>query len=678
MIGVSNVKEESNRLQKTLKQVDELTNTLEQTPRYRGEDFTQQVLEDRRELQREALKSAKVEPYFGRLDFKEWEQKESKPLYIGKVGVHDDVTGNPLVVDWRAPVSSLFYSFSGSEDDVYYVSPEGVVEGEIQLKRNIVIRSRSLQRVVDSYVEGQETSGGDEFLLYKLGEQKDNKLKDIVSTIQAEQNAIIRHALKEPLIIQGSAGSGKTTVALHRLAFLLYEYREQLKAERMIIFAPNAMFLDYISHVLPELGVGEITQRTFVDWAIAEIGQSATAQSLSERMENQFEQTVSEDLQVEQKQKGSLEFKERLEQFIESEVESGIPKGDFLAWDGKVLEQQTIRTWIETDFAASAPLKKRERLQARMKRWLEIEVKWFEDAKEQKIVKTEALKRLRAFMSTWKLPNYIKLYITFLQLEQLKVSATLRKKQLAYEDIAPVLFIHQQMRGIEREDRFDHIVIDEAQDSSPFMIAVLKERTRQGGFTILGDLAQGIHGNEGVSTWAAIQEAFPNKEVSYVQMERSYRSTMEIIEFSNKILAQLKSGPALAKAVFRSGKKVAVECQPIAHLLEWIQLNNEAETAAILTRTKEESMAVYEQLTKAGVELTHLQANDRTYQGGLSVMPVYLAKGFEFDSVLLTNVSEKNYPDDELHKKLLYVGCTRALHDLSLWYTDHPSPLIEK
>ncbi|GAF20308.1 UvrD/Rep helicase family protein [Bacillus sp. JCM 19046] len=673
---MSNVKEELARLERTLNQVDDLADTLEQTPRYRGEDFTQQVLEDRRELQREVLKSATVEPYFGRLDFKEWEQNNGKALYIGKVGVHDEVTGDPLIVDWRAPVSSLFYSFSGSEDDVYYVSPEGVVEGEIQLKRNIVIRSRTLQRVVDSYVEGQEASGGDEFLLYKLGEQKDNKLKDIVSTIQAEQNAIIRHPLKEPLIIQGAAGSGKTTVALHRLAFLLYEYREQLKAERMIIFAPNAMFLDYISHVLPELGVGGITQRTFVDWAIAEVGQGITAQPLVERMENQFERSIPAQVEKEQKQKGSLAFKAKLEQYMTESIAKSIPTNDFLAWDGKVLGNQTIQTWIEKDFAASPPLKKRERLLARMKRWIEIEVKWFDDLKEQKSMKSEALKRLRAYMSTWAMPNYIKLYTAFLKQEGMSVSAGLGKKQLAYEDIAPVLFIHQRMRGIEKEDRFDHIVIDEAQDSSPFMITVLKERTRQGGFTILGDLAQGIHGNEGISTWLAIQEAFSTKEIAYVQMERSYRSTMEIIQFSNTILAQLENGPSLAKPVFRSGKEVVVELQEKEHLKNWIARNNEAETAAILTRTKAESAEVYEQLSKAGVKLTHLQASDQTYRGGLSVMPIYLAKGFEFDSVLLLYVDEQNYPNDELHKKLLYVGCTRALHDLTLWYTKKPSPLL--
>ncbi|WP_054711711.1 hypothetical protein [Bacillus sp. JCM 19041] len=151
--------EEQRELKDSLEKIDDMAQVLENTPRYRGDDFTQQVLEDRREHQRESLRSAKVEPYFGRLDFKEWDQEKEKALYIGKVGVHDEESGEPLVVDWRAPVSSLFYSFSGSEDDVYYDSPEGIVEGEILLKRNLVVRSRELQRVVDSYTEGQENVG---------------------------------------------------------------------------------------------------------------------------------------------------------------------------------------------------------------------------------------------------------------------------------------------------------------------------------------------------------------------------------------------------------------------------------------------------------------------------------------------------------------------------------------
>ncbi|MGN7309216.1 HelD family protein, partial [Bacillus subtilis] len=189
----------------------------------------------------------------------------------------EEVGEHPLVIDWRAPVASLFYSFTGGEASATYEAPEGLIEGLVYLKRNVVIRQRILERVADTYNrDSDQPAVSDEFLVYRLGENKDNKLRDIVSTIQAEQDQIIRAARNTALIIQGVAGSGKTTVALHRLAFLLYQYKEQVSAEKMVIFAPNHMFLDYISDVLPELGVGDIQQRTFPDWAMNLLGLDQT------------------------------------------------------------------------------------------------------------------------------------------------------------------------------------------------------------------------------------------------------------------------------------------------------------------------------------------------------------------------------------------------------------------
>ena len=261
--------EELRQLEQTNKEIDKQLERLRATPVYYGPDLTEQALEVIRENSRHNLAKAIDEPYFGRLDFEETGTGSPLPLYIGKSGVEDERTGQLLVIDWRAPVASLFYSFTGGLDPASYESPDGLIDGLVYLKRNLVVRKQILQRVVDTYDRNEDSlSVGDEFLLYRLGENKDNKLRDIVSTIQAEQDRIIRAAKNTALIIQGVAGSGKTTVALHRLAFLLYQYREQVRAERMIIFAPNSMFLDYISGVLPELGVGNIQQSTFTDWAL--------------------------------------------------------------------------------------------------------------------------------------------------------------------------------------------------------------------------------------------------------------------------------------------------------------------------------------------------------------------------------------------------------------------------
>lgn len=668
--------EEERVLHHALTKIDSMYERLSKVPIYRGDDFTQQVLEGQRHSLRESLKSAKVEPYFARLDFLDFEDPTKKVLYIGKVGIHDEEEDEPLVIDWRAPVASLFYSFNGSEDDVYYDSPEGIVEGEIKLKRNVVIRSRELKRVVDSYVEGQDGSGGDEFLLYKLGEQKDNKLKDIVSTIQTEQNTIIRADVRKALVIQGAAGSGKTTVALHRLAFLLYEYREKLRAERMMIFAPNAMFLDYIAQVLPELGVGNIRQSTYVSWGMTILNDTYSVESTTDRMFTRFEGSESQEKQKEIIVKGSLSFRRQLKTHLDHVLVSTLPNKDFIPWSSKSIPQKTILKWIQEDFSNSAPVKQRERLQARLKRWVEIEVKAYEDEKERKSYKAEGLKAVRAYMNGWKKPNVLKIYERFLIEQGLNRSKDLQSGLLAHEDLAPILFIHQELHGIEKESRFDHLVLDEAQDLSPFTLSILKDNTRAGGLTILGDLAQGIHGEEGILSWDSFVEVLDHK-VAYVQMEKSYRSTMEIIDYSNHILQKVSNHPPTAKPVFRSGEPVQVMRETSEALFKWLERVQDYESAAILCRSIAESEKIYQQLVDTPIEVTLIRANDKTYKGGVSILPIYLAKGFEFDAVHILNVTPEFYPNDDMHCKLLYVGCTRALHSLTLSYPTIASEIIQ-
>ncbi len=260
-------------------------------------------------------------------------------------------TMKPIIIDWRAPVASMFYSFTGGEELAFYQSPDGLVEGDVYLKRNISIRKRELERVVDTYVKGNEdVSHADDFLLYRLGENKDNKLKDIVSTIQSEQNDIIRAERNLPLLIQGVAGSGKTTIALHRLAFLIYEYREQLEAERMIVFAPNSLFLDYISSVLPELGVGNISQTTFPDWALRTLDDSVKLKQTEEKLKEAFSINRDEEKVMLGKLKGTLEFKffieERMIQF-ENEL---IPTSDFEAWDKAIIPVEDIKKWMQVEY----------------------------------------------------------------------------------------------------------------------------------------------------------------------------------------------------------------------------------------------------------------------------------------------------------------------------------------
>lgn len=681
---------ELEKMKQTLHSMDKQLEKLENTPVYYGSDIKEQALEHQRETNRKNLRIAAQEPYFGRLDFQEDGQANINPIYIGKVGLSDEKTIQPIVIDWRAPVASMFYSFTGGDDLAYYHSPDGLIEGEIYLKRNIAIRKRSLERVVDTYVKGgEDTPLTDDFLLYRLGENKDNKLKDIVSTIQAEQNDIIRAEKNMPLIIQGVAGSGKTTVALHRLAFLIYQYREQLKAERMIVFAPNSLFLDYISSVLPELGVGAIQQTTFQEWALLTLDDTVTLKSTKEKLEQAFSIERDESKVMLGKRKGAMEFQRFIKESLAQFEKTLLPLKDFEAWDHAVIKVSDIQHWIHTEYKHYPIAKRRERVIGRMKRWIEMELKKIEETNEKKLLKKEATKRLSAYIKYWPKMSALSFYTSLMKqsnitnvLPDVLVQETIkncRKKEIQSEDLAPLIYIHHQLEGITPGQKFHHVVIDEAQDFSPFQIFILKEVTLGNSFTILGDLSQAIYDYQGIDDWNDFAQIFQN--TTYYELTRSYRSTKEIIEFANDIIRSANIPVGLANPVFRSGEKVKVistedQSSAIFHALQNMR-KSDVKTIAVVTRTEEACREMYENLKEKGLHVHMIEANQSKYEGGISVVPVYLAKGLEFDAVLLADVDDVHYKGTKHDAKLLYVACTRSLHDLWIFHSGTCSPLIQ-
>ncbi|EJQ45063.1 helicase UvrD [Bacillus mycoides] len=682
---------ELQKMKDTLSTMDDQLEQLEKIPVYYGEDFKEQILESMRESNRQSLRIGVHEPYFGRLDFQEDGKEDVMPIYIGKVGVSDKDTMKPIVIDWRAPVASMFYSFTGGDELAFYHSPDGLVEGDVYLKRNISIRKRELERVVDTYVKGNEdVSHADDFLLYRLGENKDNKLKDIVSTIQSEQNDIIRAERNLPLLIQGVAGSGKTTIALHRLAFLIYEYREQLEAERMIVFAPNSLFLDYISSVLPELGVGNISQTTFPDWALRTLDGSVKLKQTEEKMKEAFSINRDEKKVMLGKLKGTLEFKSFIEERMIQFEKELVPTKDFEAWDKAVIPVEDVKKWMQVEYKHYPLKKRRERLVGRMKRWIEIELKKFGETNEKKLLKKEATKRLSTYMNFWPKMSPLSLYSSMLKSKEIlevlpeelvqETEKNSRKKEVYVEDLPALIYIHHRITGIEIGQKFHHVVIDEAQDFSPFQVYVLKEITLGNSFTILGDLSQAIYDYQGIEDWNAFKEVF--QETGYYELTRSYRSTKEIIEFANEIIKNAEIPVGLATPVFRSGEDVKViraedQFTEIVKTLEHLQ-NEDVKTIAVIGRTDDECRDIYEKLTNAGLSVNVIEADQSKYEGGISVVPVYLAKGLEFDAVLLIDVDEEHYKNTKHDAKLLYVGCTRSLHDLWIFYSGEISPLIKR
>ncbi|EEL45301.1 UvrD/Rep helicase [Bacillus cereus Rock3-42] len=683
--------EELQKMKDTLRTMDDQLEQLEKIPVYYGDDFKEQILESMRESNRQNLRIGVQEPYFGRLDFQEDGKEEVMPIYIGKVGVSDKDTMKPIVIDWRAPVASMFYSFTGGDELAFYQSPDGLVEGDVYLKRNISIRKRELERVVDTYVKGNEdVSHADDFLLYRLGENKDNKLKDIVSTIQSEQNDIIRAERNLPLLIQGVAGSGKTTIALHRLAFLIYEYREQLEAERMIVFAPNSLFLDYISSVLPELGVGNISQTTFPDWALRTLDDSVKLKQTEDKLKEAFSIHRDERKVMLGKLKGTLEFKSFIEEQMVRIEKELVPTSNFEAWDKAVIPVEDIKKWMQVEYKHYPLKKRRERLVGRMKRWIEIELKKYGETNEKKLLKKEATKRLNTYMKFWPKMSALSLYSSILKSKEIievlpeelvkETEKNCRKKEVYVEDLPALIYIHHRITGIEIGQKFHHVVIDEAQDFSPFQVYVLKEITLGNSFTILGDLSQAIYDYQGIEDWSAFKEVL--QETGYYELTRSYRSTKEIIEFANEIIKNAEIPVGLAMPVFRSGEEVKVihtedQFTEILKTLKQLQ-NADVKTIAVIGRTDDECRDMYEKLTNAGLTVNVIEANQSKYEGGISVVPVYLAKGLEFDAVLLIDVDEEHYKNTKHDAKLLYVGCTRSLHDLWIFHSGEASPLIKK
>ncbi|WP_188881986.1 HelD family protein [Alicyclobacillus cellulosilyticus] len=691
----------------------------------------------------DALQRALQEPYFGRLDFAEGDQPIPERLYIGKRGILDPDSGDPIVIDWRAPVASMFYTFSGQQgqDRAGYMSPDGWVEGRIDRKRNIVIRQGKLQRVVDSYVRGEENLGvADEFLLYRLSEHRDHRLRDIVATIQAEQDRIIRADRNLAVVIQGVAGSGKTTVALHRLAYLLYQYADRMRPERMIIFAPNAMFVDYISEVLPELGVGGIQQTTFTRWALAKLGHQVRLRDPRERLARWFavqpDPALAEAYRV-LKYKGSPALREVLDQAVVEWTASAVPDVDFSPWAGEVLPAATIREWFYADYRHEPPLRRRDRVLARVKRWYETRIAEAEWSREEKAARRQqAANRYHAYASRWPdvtpwalyeallrkdsawtpnaaaaVPDWVAAYHRSLRGQgasgsrirraadteaaaatganqhkadrsrpALSAAGEARRPLVDAEDLAGILYLDVRLRGVRSDETFDHVVIDEAQDFSPLQIILLQQFCPQGSFTILGDLSQSIHSYQGIDDWEEFLRLFPAERRTFHKLDVSYRSTMEIIEFANQIAAGTP-GFVPARPVFRSGEPVRVE--PVAAEERYeraaaavARLQAEHTTIAVICRSDAACDEYARALAASGIPAHRIGAGDEHYEGGVSVLPVYLAKGLEFDAVLMVDVDESSYTADPLSAKLLFVGCTRALHQLWLQYSGRPSPLL--
>lgn len=669
-------------------------------------------------------------PYFGRVDFRENKsQKES--IYIGKQSVSSSQDGEEIVVDWRTPVADLYYSGTGGY--AYYNSPNGIIEGNLSLKRKFLFKEDNLEEIFDegineiivkSGLEGEDLV--DEFLKINLEESRGKKLKEVVATIQREQNDIIRWPKNLPIIVQGSAGSGKTTVALHRLAYLIYRYSDSIKGKDILVLAPNKLFLDYISDILPNLGVGEVNQTTFQDLALKNLKSRAKIKGKDEKLREIIEANDREKCNYivnSSKIKGTLTFKSIIDRYLALLEGASLDISDITV-EGYILfgKREIMRLYLKD--LKSYPINKRK---DEIKRYLSLKLKekiqllclqvdsdWdvkikevkreLEDCSERREklikvyserdsikdnIKNNSKKIMNEYFKKWRGITSKDIYYNLFKNEEYFEIATLGKipKELEKfmkeelennnekgvideDDLAPLMYINILLEGVAENDKYSHIVVDEAQDYNPFQIYLINSLTRGNSLTLVGDIAQGIYYYKGIKTWDDIVDRVFQKKATYIQLTQSYRSTVEIIDFANEALVSQNLNLKNAKPVLRHGEKPKViKCSSdkeaaikIKEIIDEI-IKNGKSSIAIITKTLDEGKKL-EKIIKKEIDLkiSLIKGSEKENNEDIIIIPSYLTKGLEFDATIVYDPSDKNYSDNILDKRLLYVSLTRALH----------------
>ncbi|MBY6798585.1 helicase [Clostridium botulinum] len=650
-----------------------------------------------------------LSPYFGRMEFIENGEEKAEKYYIGISNLIND-NYDFLVYDWRAPVSSMFYDYEIGEAN--YKCPEGRVNGKLTLKRQYKINNGEIKYMFDSNLKID-----DEVLQDILGKSTDSKMNAIVTTIQREQNKVIRNEEYKNLIVQGPAGSGKTSVALHRIAYLLYKHRDKISPQNIVIFSPNDIFNDYISNVLPQLGEDNMCQTTFKEYMHKALGNGLIKENYSEMMEYIL---VSKKNGVYEKRinnikfKSSMEFMDILKAYVGYLEKMDRNFTDITFRGDLIISSKDIEELFFKDYV-KLPLKRRlQKIRRRILFLMEpYEKHWVKEESEElknsgnyidnveimersiNIVKDEIKDIYHKInrMTDFDLVDvYKKLFENlefFLKksnneyyeknIDEIKnyTLEILRIGKLNYEDQPPLLYLKGALGDLPKTSEIKYVIIDEAQDYTPLQYEIFSQLFNHANMTILGDLHQSINPFMNVGDYSNISNVFPKDNTCIINLTKSYRSTMEITEFSRRILNKKITD----QWVERSGDKPLVLGFPNEEaikerLLKDIKIYKEKgyKSIGIITRTIKEAQEVHSFL-KDKIHVKAIMKDDDEYVSDTLVIPAYLAKGLEFDVVLIYNAGDENYSCEE-ERLLLYTACTRALHLLCIYYSGKVTSLL--
>ncbi|WP_205668632.1 RNA polymerase recycling motor HelD [Ammoniphilus sp. CFH 90114] len=694
---------------------------------------------ERRHLQSEkqlkTLLRLQQSPYFGRVEVQEEGVEGAEQVYIGVASFMDEDDLEFLVYDWRAPISSLYYDFLPGP--VSYDTPGGIIHGTMKGKRQYIIRNGSLISLFDTGV-----TIGDELLQEVLGKQQaDAQMKSIVATIQREQNEVIRNERSRLLVVQGAAGSGKTSAALQRVAYLLYRYRGKLSSDQIVLFSPNRLFNSYVSTVLPELGEENMQQTTFQDYLEHRLGEAFELEDPLTQMEyvltSKTEEGYAARIQGIQF-KASTQFLQLLNQYVSFLEQEGLIFKDILFHDEVLLSAERLKEqFYSLDSSVSIPnrltqltewiekeLKVKERSE-REKSWVEDEMQllgqeayqWaYKELKKQEksmedrfddfdreqelLAKRIVEKHFKPIYTLIRRLNFIDITAMYHQLfmdqamlrqaaPDLELPVTwveickhtvemLEKNVLRQEDATPYLYLKERIEGFQTNPSIRHVFIDEAQDYSAFQFAFIRKLFPHSKMTVLGDWNQAIYTHsQNQDALASLYSLFPEEQTEQVVLRRTYRSTRAIVEFTRELLLNGEGiEPFNREGLPPTCTQVATREELVQRLFEQIQLLQRAgyRTIAVIGKTTVECREVYDRLNEK-VQLQLIDKEMSSFQTGIVVIPSYLAKGVEFDAVLIYNASKEVY-NDEGERKLFYTACTRAMHELHLFSVGEFSPFL--
>lgn len=713
------LEKEKIKLSKTLEIIEELLSKEQFDLNKLFSDFTGKrdelwAIADMKKIHISNLETALDKPYFARIDFTSDEDGKTSSIYIGKNGISKDV--DIIVTDWRAPISSLYYDSSVGKCS--FTSPTGTISGNMSLKRQYEIEKGELQEYFDV-----DLVSNDKLLQKYLNSNNDARLKSIVSTIQKEQNDVIRKEIFNNLIIQGVAGSGKTTVALHRIAYLIYNYINSIKQNQYLVIGPNSVFLKYIKSVLPELDVTGVIQCTYEQYASEYINENIKINPSDKKVVASITGKNNTDID---KFKCSMKYKDMLEKFLELYIYSIVSKPLMLG-DFEVLSKEKIKEVFESTASSYS-----SSMNSRIENTIDILCKIIEEQQDDiisrygnyssilfKTAKTDDERKqmrnkftkdraelskncrtiIRKYFNKGKI-NTTKLYKLFIstiedfniynydQINKLKKDTLKNIKNNAYdfEDLAALIYIKSFIAPNKDYEKIRHVVIDEAQDLGEFNFFTLKKTLPHATFSIFGDLAQSIYDYRGINNWDEVNQTMFDDKGEIINFNKSYRTTSEIMTVADDVAESI--GLNRSDLVVRHGNKVNVtEIETEQNIPKYIAQKiceykeKGYKNIAVISKTDLLSNYINDDLAELGINIPNVSSNDDLNDEKFRICTIsnQLSKGLEFDAVIINNANETIYSSSNiLDMKLLYVAITRALHELDIVYSGEITKPLKK